>query len=103
MEKPIKKLFSFVKGSIVTLQEQKGKLKAKKCFHLAPTAFYLNISRTIENRAMHVCISNDIQGDITIQNRTGCTCVVYCFDGPKQFFFNFSVKYATAALWRVVL
>ena len=67
------------------------------------TVFYLNISGTIENRAKCLYISNDKQCAAKIHNRVGCTCLVYCLDDPKQFFFDFSEKCTTAALWRVVL
>ena len=89
MQKTIKELFLFEKASIVTLQEQNDELKAKKYFHQTQTA--------PENRAMCFCISNDIQC-IKIHNRIVCTCLVYCLDDPKQFFFYFSEKCATAAL-----
>ena len=67
-----------------------------------PTAFYLSISRTMENRAKCFCIINNIQCLAKIRNRIDRTCLVYCFDDPK-FFFHFSEKCPTAALWRVVL
>ena len=38
-----------------------------------------------------------------IHDRAGCTFLVYCHDESKQFFFNFSEKCPTSALWRVVL
>ena len=57
----------------------------------------------IENRAKWFGISNDIQCVTKIHNRVGCTCLAYCIDDLKQFFFDFSEKRITAALWRVVL
>ena len=64
----------------------------------SPTAFYLNIFRTIENRAKCFCISSDIQCVTKIHIRIGCTCLVYCLDDPKQFFFDFPEKCTTVAL-----
>ena len=57
-----------------------------------PTAFYFNISRTLENRVKYFCISNDIQCATKIHNRIGCACLIYCLNDPKQFFLDFSEK-----------
>ena len=63
------------------------------------SAFYLNISKTIENRESCFCISNnDIQCVTKNHNRVGCTCLFCCLDDPKQIFFDFSEKCITSAL-----
>ena len=62
--------------------------------HWNPTAFYLNISRTIEKRKKCFCISNEIQCVTKIHNRLGCTCLVYCRDDPKQLFLLVFLKNA---------
>ena len=59
-----------------------------------PTAFYSNISRTLENKEKCFYISNEIQCVTYIHNRVGCTCLDYCLDGPKQVSFNVSEKCA---------
>ena len=67
-----------------------------------PTAFYLSISRTIENRANCFCIINNIQCVAKIRNRID-RLASFIASMTQNFFFHFSEKCSTAALWRVVL
>ena len=63
-------------------------------FHWTPTASYLNIFRTLENRAKCFCISSEMQCVTKIHDIVDCTCLVYCLDDPKHFFLRLFRKTA---------
>ena len=50
-----------------------------------PTAFHLNIFRTIDNRAKCFCISNDIHCVINIHNRIAYTGLVDYLNDSNQY------------------
>ena len=65
-----------------------------KTFNVLCNIFFIfltfDIFLTIENSAKCFCISNDLKCVTKVHNRIGCTCLAYCYDDLKQFFFHFA-------------